>query len=197
MQFSARSLLTVAAAVSFTAVALAGEEPGTAEGQGVTVSADDDDDEPGWFGKYFPWSVNDDLDESVDDIVVPTYLINILPIGGFWGPLLFLDDRPDMSGDVALAYFIPFAAGAAIWVGANIVGWGSAMVCPPMGLISCIGLVGCVPMCWNAPTASLNAWDHAYKHPEEAEQKKKRRKRSPSKKKESGGGGKGGDGYEY
>ena len=107
--------------------------------------------EPDTFNKMFPFSLNDDMVAPVDDIVTSTFLFNTcLPFGGLWGPLVTLpDDHPNMSeGDIVVSYLVPYLVGSAmIWV---------------LGYFG-VGLVGCVPVLYNAPVAALNGWDRAYK----------------------------------
>jgi len=151
-----------------------------------------------FFTQYFPFGLNSQLTQSVDDIVVPTYLINLIPAGGFWGPLLFLDDRPEMTGDIALAYFVP-ASIAIAWG----LGWGftgavlGAFTGGICGLISCIGCLSIIPYCWIAPTASLNAWDWAYKHPGQKMHRKEGGKKGGGKKEGGSGEQKSGGGEAY
>lgn len=134
--------------------------------------------EPDSFSKMFPFSLNKDLSAPVDDIVMSTYLLNFcLPLGGLWGPLVTLPDgHPDMGeGDVVSSYLVPYVAG---W--ATVVVLGSFV----------IGLVGCVPMAYNAPTAALNGWDRAYKCSGKAPHKKAPKSQPKA---ESGGD----EGYAY
>lgn len=162
----------------------------------LAAEGEDEGEKQSFFTQYFPFAPNSELTEAVDDIVVPTFLINLIPAGGFWGPLLFLDDRPEMTGDIALAYFVPAATSIAISIGFWGIGTVMGFVFPPCGLIGCLGCVSIIPYCWIAPTASLNAWDWAYKHPGQ----KKHRKEGGKKK--SGGGSTeqksgGGEAYGY
>ncbi|MFH1809950.1 MAG: hypothetical protein ABIJ09_14490 [Pseudomonadota bacterium] len=149
---------------------------------------DDGDDfcDPGNFEKMFPWVLNDDLHAEVDDIVVMTYVLNILPLGGLWGPLLLLPkDRPDMKdGDVLVSYLVP-----------ALVGWGISVF---IGSWTLIGFIpGFFVACYTAPTAALNAWDRAYKcggqssegaRPKSKSKSKKKSESSPPPQKSEGGG---------
>ena len=106
--------------------------------------------EPDTFTKMFPFSLNDDLAAPVDDIVTSTFFFNILPFGGLWGPLVTLPDgHPSMNqGDVVVSYLVPYLVGHALIWTLSYFG---------------VGLIGCVPLCYNAPVAALNGWDRAYK----------------------------------
>jgi hypothetical protein len=110
---------------------------------------DDGDDfcDPEFFDNYVAFSLNDDLAPEVDDIVTMTYILNILPFGGLWAPLVLLDKpRPKFSGDIALSYLMmPLITGViTAFTGIGIILW-------------------CPAYFWIGPTAALNAWDRAYK----------------------------------
>jgi hypothetical protein len=71
-----------------------------------------------------------------------TYVLNILPFGGLWGPLVLLPkDHPGVESDQMISYLVPAISG---WV-----------------FSTCI--IGLPVAYYIAPTASLNAWDRAYK----------------------------------
>ncbi|MBN2357844.1 MAG: hypothetical protein JXR83_00225, partial [Deltaproteobacteria bacterium] len=37
------------------------------------------EDDLGFMERYFPWGLSDDVTEEVDEVMVPTILINLLP----------------------------------------------------------------------------------------------------------------------
>ncbi|MFH1809951.1 MAG: hypothetical protein ABIJ09_14495 [Pseudomonadota bacterium] len=120
---------------------------------------------PDVMEQYFPLSLNDGLHEAVEDIKVMTFVLNILPFGGLWGPLVTLpDDQPEINSDILLSALIPWFAGWGIAVGFSMVG--TVLAIPTGGLcgiVGCLGLVGLLPACYMAPIAVLHAWDRAYK----------------------------------
>lgn len=122
--------------------------------------------EPDGFTKMFPFSLNDDMAEPVDDIATSTFLLNLLPFGGLWGPLVTLPhDHPSMSeGDVVVSYIVPYLTG-------NILVW-------TIGYFG-VGLIGCIPLLYNAPAAALNGWDRAYKCGGHHSSKKHSKKAAP------------------
>lgn len=143
-------------------------------------------DDLGIMEKYFPFSLADGVSEQIDEIMVPVMLINLLPAGGLWGPLLFLDEenRPKFNNDILMSYLVPALTGFGIYMGGFCLFGGlgclvTTMVGIPIGWVcGFIGCVGFVPWLWNAPIAALNAWDRAYKNPDAGD-----RPRSNSKKK--------------
>lgn len=154
---------TAAQAAETTAVAQATEttgQPGPALQQVARGQ-----DNPGFFERYFPFSLNRNLTPEVDDIVLVTILFNIfLPFGALWGPLVLLDDPPRLDSDIALAYVVP-----------------GLLVTTALSLILCPAF--CITYYWNTPVAVLNAWDRAYKTSYE-EPRPRRKKRKKQRKKE-------------
>lgn len=121
--------------------------------------------DPEFMDHYFPFVLPDGLSEPVDEIVVLTFVLNILPFGALWAPLILLpDDAPDINTDILLSALIPWIAGWGIAVGFGMVG--AVLSIPTAGIcgvVSCLGIVGLVPACYMAPIAVLQAWDRAYR----------------------------------
>lgn len=179
----------VLAAVLVFALVLA---PLPARAAGDTFDADADAEaeiveEPGFFGTYFPFMPDDGLPAPVDRAMVAIYLLNLLPFGGLWGPLVSIDKegRPEMGGDMVVPWLVPnltasvgsvcvmtpllfggllagFVLGSAV-MGAT--GCPAVCVCVPCGMAP--GLLLSLPLIalqlWTAPTAVINAWGRAYK----------------------------------
>lgn len=98
--------------------------------------------EPGTMGQMFPFSMNDGMQKEVADIATMTYVLNILPFGGLWGPLALLPEgHPEITSDQVISYLVPVIGG---------------------GVLFCL-VIGLPIAFYIAPTASLNAWDRAYK----------------------------------
>jgi hypothetical protein len=161
--------------------ARAADETFDADSEGEIV------EEPGFFGTYFPWSPDAALPAPVDDAVVMIYLLNLLPFGGIWGPLVAIDKdgRPEMGGDMVVPWLVPnLTAGvgsvcvmtpllfggmfAGLFVGSavmGITGCPAPCVCVPCGMAP--GLLLSIPLVglqlWTAPTAVINAWGRAYR----------------------------------
>ncbi len=176
-----RPAIAAFAALAFVAGASSAQaaRPTTADPRWQHVEEGGDDlCDPDTFDKMFPFTLNDNLHPAVDDIVVTTYLLNILPFGGLWGPLVTLPDaHPDMkAGDVLVAYIVPYLVGC----GTNFVlgSWTGLFLIP-----------GTFLACYTAPTAALNGWDRAYKC---GGQKKSAPKKKAAPKPDDGG-----EGYAY
>jgi len=163
-----------------------------ADAEGEEAEPEEDDlGDPGFFRRYFPFTLNDGMAEPVDDIAVTTYLINLLPFGALWGPLVLLDDdeRPDLGSDILLSWLVPalgssgvalvfYGSGIAVMLTGGLFGGVAGMVFPPCAAIGCLaapcGVAGiCVGLpiaalggLYIAPTATLNAWDRAYRFPD-------------------------------
>ena len=97
---------------------------------------------PDTMAQMLPFVTNDNLTKEVDDIKIMTYVLNILPFGGLWGPLVTLPEgHPEMPDDMSMSYLPSYIVG-------YLTSW------------AVIGIVGA----WYiAPTAALNSWDRAYK----------------------------------
>lgn len=161
----------------------------------VAEDSDDDDSDPDFVRKFFPFSLNDNVAEPVDDISMTTYLLNIIPLGGLWGPLLLLDDdKPKADSDILVSYLVPSGIALGICCAGNFIGsmtvFFTGIPCP----LGC--LLAAVPYFWLAPTASLNGWDRAYRFGDTSGSKKSQKKSKRKKKKaqkrsdqsDSGGG---------
>lgn len=150
------------------------------------IGSDDEDIcDPDFISQFSPFVLNDDLAPEVDDIVLGTYLLNLIPLGGLWGPLVLLDDdHPKMDSDIILSYLVP---GCFVPIGAYTVGSLFSFLIIPLLLWP----AGWVYQLYVGPTAALNAWDRAYKCGSAKSRKKKKKKRGGSKKKqpENDGGG--------
>lgn len=187
----------------------AASEEGAGGAEKETEPDGDEQDEaedladPGFLRRYFPLTLNDELAAAVDEIAVTTYLINIVPFGALWGPLVFLDDdgRPDVGQDIILSWLIPGLSSVGAVV---LLGGAGGVLLAFSGVLS--GLTGC-PLCvcgalpcflaglglgiplslfgfyYVTPTATLNAWDRAYRFPQASDDKKKKSKKKKSKKK--------------
>ncbi|MFH1809949.1 MAG: hypothetical protein ABIJ09_14485 [Pseudomonadota bacterium] len=135
---------------------------------------------PGFFGTFFPFFPASDLPEPVADAKVMIYLLNLLPFGGLWGPLVAIDKegRPEVGGDVVLPWLVPTLTGGAcqvcgfagigvgLVVGAIVAtaSGGPGILCVPCFMTpGClISLLGWPLQLWIAPTAAVNAWGRAY-----------------------------------
>jgi hypothetical protein len=126
-------------------------------------------DDMGIMERFFPFGLADDVSAPIDEIMLPIVLINLLPAGGLWGPLLFLEEenRPKFNNDILISYLVPALSGWGVAVvGGCVIGGVCGLVTGGFGSIcGLIGCVGIIPYLWNAPIASLNAWDRAYKNP--------------------------------
>jgi len=168
------ALLGLVIALCVPTFALAAEEGGGTKTEKAEKGDKEagPDDEMGIMERYFPFGLADGVSEKIDEIMVPIILINLLPAGGLWGPLLFLDeeDRPKFNNDILISYLVPALSG---WgfavVGGCLIGGVCTLVTIPIGgfggICGVVGCLGIVPYLWNAPIASLNAWDRAYKDP--------------------------------
>jgi len=97
--------------------------------------------ELGVMEKYFPFGLADNVSPEIQDIFILTLVLNLLPAGGLWGPLLLLKNPPKIGSDVIVSYLVPAAVG---WV------------------TSCF-LIGIPIYLYIAPVAALNAYDRAIK----------------------------------
>lgn len=178
----------------------AGDNLRFVDGDEETIEEEEDPSDPGLFRRYYPLWLNDELTPEVDDVLLGSYLLNLLPFGGLWGPLVLLeDDHPDMSSDVILSYLVPaitsclfagvlWGGGLGVSLGFSVVVGALATVFPPCGALACIAFpCGIGGMCvgvpiylggllYVTPTAVVNAWDRAYKYPEAADGPRKKRK---------------------
>jgi len=151
-------------------------------------------EEPGFFGTNFPLWPEPELAAPVEDAKAWIYLLNLVPLGGLWGPLLLLDEegRPDIGGDVVVPYLLPWLTGLAggVCVTGPLTALGiviTSVVCiAPTGGIGfllvpvtscvCVGLPSCLSLVpaglglWVAPTSSINAWNRAYQTSPDATQ---------------------------
>lgn len=97
---------------------------------------------PDTMAQMLPFSTNDGLSKEVEDIKMMTYVLNILPFGGLWGPLVTLPEgHPAMPEDMLVSYLPSY-----------LVGWFTSWA-----------IIGWVGVLYIAPTAALNSWDRAYK----------------------------------
>lgn len=168
-----------------TAVAAPAPESWEQGGSAAEGEAGEPVDEPGFFGEYFPFFPDADLVEPVDENKVFIYLLNLLPFGGLWGPLVALPEegRPPFGGDVIVPYLVPMFAGVGsvfcLFTPTLVVGLVAGIVLggvvgtaiPPCAACSGCGVcpsLACLVLpfglqYWIAPTASINAWSRAYK----------------------------------
>ncbi len=104
---------------------------------------------PSGFDRFFALSLGD-VDPRVESAWIPTMLATLfLPFGALWMPLLLLDNRPELTGDVVTSFAVPYAS---TYVGMVLTSW------------TCVG----IPISWIAGSiattnATLAAWDRAYK----------------------------------
>lgn len=157
----------------------AGEKTEKAKGDKEAGPGDD----LGVMEKYFPFGLADGVSEQIDEIMFPVMLINLLPAGGLWGPLLFLDEenRPKFNNDILISYLVPALSGWGFAVaGGCLIGGACTVLSIPFGgfggICGMVGCLGIIPYLWNAPIASLNAWDRAYKDPSGGDRPKTRSK---------------------
>ncbi|MBN2357845.1 MAG: hypothetical protein JXR83_00230 [Deltaproteobacteria bacterium] len=97
--------------------------------------------ELGVMEHYFPFGLSENANQEIKDIFILTLVLNLLPAGGLWGPLLLLKNPPKIESDVIVSYLVPAAVGY---------------------VTSCF-IIGIPIYLYIAPVAALNAYDRAIK----------------------------------
>lgn len=138
MRWAVVSLFMGAMLIGTTASA---NDQGMAQLAPVADEAPAADGELGFFEHYFPFGLRDDASQEIKDIFILTLVLNLLPAGGIWAPLILLKNPPKIGMDVIISWLVPAAVGA-------FTSW-------------C--LIGIPIWLYIAPVAALNAYDRAIK----------------------------------
>lgn len=100
-----------------------------------------DDEEPGVFDQYFPFTLSDDLHPAVDDILWSFWVANLIPCVPFpqiWLPLVVLDG--DMPDNYLVDAIIVYASHLAPHFAVSVLNIGALFVSAALSFIPIIGI---------------------------------------------------------
>jgi hypothetical protein len=135
-----------------------------------------------FFDRFFPLTMNDDLDSRVDKNLIPFFMGGICGCmgGSVWLPTFwFEEETPDgYLSDAYLACGLHSVSQCGVWIGLNVL----SIIFPPLSGLSIPGciLFGLVNSFYLMPISAVNTYDRLLKEEKRKARLRKRQKENAS-----------------